>query len=127
MTSEARQAISTPNAAPPAGPYNQGVRWDRLIFTASVASRRPGQPDPAPDDYRAHAGRALDNLKAILEAGGSSLDNVLKVTLYLRDRSRFGEVNEVYQTYFRGTLPARSLVIVADGSPVSFDAIAFVG
>ncbi len=121
-----QQAISTPNAAPPAGPYNQGVRYGNLIFTASVGTRRPGQPDPAPDDFKGQVARTLDNLKAILEAGGSSLDNVIHVTAYLRDRSKFAEMNEVYKTYFTGTLPARSLVFIADGGPVSFDAVAFV-
>jgi 2-iminobutanoate/2-iminopropanoate deaminase len=123
---DGKQAISTPKAAPPGGPYNQGIRWGNLVFTASVGSRRPGQPDPAPEDFKAHVANALENVKAILEAGGSSLDNVLKVTAYLRDRSKFEEMNEVYRRYFAGTLPARALVLVADGGPIAFDAIAFV-
>jgi 2-iminobutanoate/2-iminopropanoate deaminase len=124
---DGKQAISTSNAAPPGGPYSQGIRWGNLIFTASVGSRRPGQPDPAPDDFEAQVANTLENLKAILEAGGSSLDNVLKVTAYLRDRSKFEQMNEVYRRYFTGTPPARALVLVADGGPISFDAVAFVG
>ena len=120
-------AISTDKANPPAGPYNQGVRWDRLIFTASVSTSNPVH-GPAPDgDVRAAARNALENIKAILEAGGSDLGHVLHVTLYLRDMKDFAAVNEVYQTYFTGILPARSLVPTpAMCAACSFDAVGFV-
>ena len=95
-----KQAIKTDRAAPPIGPYNQGVRWDRLIFTASVPTSNP-QFGPAPEgDVAAAARNALENVKAILEEGGSGLDHVLKVTLYLRSMDDFQTVNEVYTRYF---------------------------
>lgn len=121
------QAISTAKANPPAGPYNQGVRWDRLIFTASVATTNPAY-GPAPEgDVPAAARNAIENLKAILEAGGSDLGHVLHVTLYLRDMKDFAAVNDVYRTYFTGVLPARSLISTpAMSAPCSFDAIGFV-
>jgi 2-iminobutanoate/2-iminopropanoate deaminase len=125
-TMEEQKAISTTNAAPPAGPYNQGIRWGNMVFTASVGSKRPGQPDPSPDDFKAHTVAALENLKAILEAGGSSLDRVVKVTVYIRDIGKYAELNEVYKQYFTGTLPARAIVIVAGGGPIGFDAIGYV-
>ena len=123
-----QEAISTDRAVRPAGPYSQGVRWENLIFTASVGTRDPktGQDAPA-DDVAAGARNALENVKAIVEAGGGSLETVLKVTLYLRDFANFAAVNEVYKTYFTGpVLPVRSLVVLP-GSPsaVSFDAIAY--
>jgi 2-iminobutanoate/2-iminopropanoate deaminase len=120
-------AIATERANPPAGPYNQGVRWGDLIFTASVAPRNPQLGEPAAGDVRAAARGALENVKAIVEAGGGSLETVLKVTLYLRDMADFGAVNEVYRTYFTGpVLPARAPVPVPGAnSPVSFDAIAY--
>jgi len=123
----AQQAIATDRAAPPGGPYNQGVRWGDLIFTASVGPRNPKLGDLPPDDVRAAARGALENIKAIVEAGGGSLATVLKVTLYLRDPADFNAVNEVYRTYFTGpVLPARSLVPVPGArTPVSFDAIAY--
>src|SRR5205085_10936166 len=80
------EAIKTDQAAPPAGPYNQGVRWDRLIFTASVPARNPRVPE---GDVKQSARACLENVKAIVEAGGSSLDHVVKVTLYLRDMDDF--------------------------------------
>ena len=120
-------AISTERANPPAGPYNQGVRWEDLIFTASVPPRNPALGDPPDGDARAAARGALENVKAIVEGGGGGLDTVLKVTLYLRDMADFAAVNEVYQQYFTGpVLPARSLVPVPSArSAVSFDAVAY--
>jgi len=123
-----KEQIRTDKAHPPIGPYSQGVRWDRLIFTASVGTNNP-QFGPAPaGDVKAAARNALENLKAILEAGGSSLDNVLKVTFYIRDMNDFAAINEVYSQYFANEpRPARALVPVAGmRGPLSFDAIAFV-
>ncbi len=123
-----KQAIKTDRAAPPIGPYNQGVRWDRLIFTASVPTSNP-QFGPAPEgDVAAAARNALENVKAILEEGGSGLDHVLKVTLYLRSMDDFQTVNEVYTRYFANEpRPARALILLPGArGPVSFDAIAYV-
>jgi 2-iminobutanoate/2-iminopropanoate deaminase len=123
-----KQEIRTDKAAAPIGPYSQGIRWDRLIFTASVPTSNP-QYGAAPEGDVASAARnALENLKAIVEEGGSSLDHVLKVTLYLRDMADFAAVNEVYTRYFTAEpRPVRSLVTVAGArGPVSFDAIAYV-
>ena len=121
------RAISTNKANPPAGPYNQGVAWNNLVFTASVGTKNPTYGEAPPGDVRAAARNALENVKAILEAAGSDLQHVLHVTLYLNDMEDFAAVNEVYSTYFTGVLPARSLVRVAGprGS-CSFDAVAYI-
>jgi 2-iminobutanoate/2-iminopropanoate deaminase len=121
------EAISTNKANPPAGPYNQGIKWNNLVFTASVATRHPTFGVAPEGDVGVAARNALENLKAILEAAGSDLNHVLKVTLYINDMEDFAEINEVYATYFTGIRPARSLVRV--GGPrgsCSFDAIGFV-
>ncbi len=121
------RAISTDKANPPLGPYNQGVAWNNLVFTASVPSRNPKYGAAPEGDARAAARNALENVKAILEEAGSGMDYVLKVTLYINDMSDFAAINEVYQTYFTGIRPARSLVRV--GGPAggcSFDAIAYI-
>jgi 2-iminobutanoate/2-iminopropanoate deaminase len=121
------QAVSTNKANPPAGPYNQGIRWNNLVFTASVGTRNPTYGDAPPGDVRAAARNALENLKAILEEAGSDLEHVLKVTLYINDMADFAAINEVYATYFTGIRPARSLVRVGGPSGTcSFDAIAYV-
>ena len=123
------QSIRTETAAPPIGPYSQGIRWDRLIFTSSVGTSSPVHGGDAPsDDVSAAARNALENLRQILLAGGSSLEHVLKVTLYLRTMDDFAAVNAEYAQFFNSDpRPARSLVAVAGArGPVSFDAIAYI-
>jgi 2-iminobutanoate/2-iminopropanoate deaminase len=121
------KAISTSKANPPAGPYNQGIAWNNLVFTASVSTTNPTF-GPAPEgDVRVAARNALENIKAILEEGGSDLEHVLKVTLYINDMDDFAAINEVYATYFTGIRPVRSLI--RTGGPrgsCSFDAIGYV-
>ncbi len=122
-----QQAISTDRAATPRGPYSQGVRWEQLIFTASVGPSNPQLGEPVDGDAGAATRGALENVKAIVEAGGGSLATVLKVTCYLRDMADFDAVNEVYREYFTGpVLPARSMVPVPGSRLlVAFDAIAY--
>jgi 2-iminobutanoate/2-iminopropanoate deaminase len=121
------QPIATEAANPPYGPYSQGIRWGNLIFTSSVSGRRPGRPEPPADDVRGHAVGALENIRDILEAGGSSLACVLKVTAFLRSMDDYDAMNEVYRQFFTGTLPARTLVPTPGSrGPVSFDAIAYM-
>ena len=108
-----KQQISTDKAHPPIGPYSQGVRWDRLIFTASVPTNNP-QFGPAPEgDVKAAARNALENLKAILEAAGSSFDKVLNTTIYLTDFGDFPKLNEVYGRYVGDNPPARATIQIA--------------
>ncbi len=127
MTSH--HSIRTETAAPPIGPYSQGIRWERLIFTSSVGTSNPIHGGEAPTgDVSAAARNALENLRQILQAGGSSLQHVLKVTLYLRTMDDFAAVNTVYAQFFSADpRPARSLVAVAGARGlVSFDAIAYI-
>jgi 2-iminobutanoate/2-iminopropanoate deaminase len=121
-----KRAVKTDKAAPPIGPYNQGIRWDRLVFTSSVPSSNPRFGEPA--NVTEAARNALENVKAILEEGGSGLDHVLKVTLYLREMNDFAAVNEVYTQYFTNEpRPARALVLVQGArGAVSFDAVGYV-
>ena len=121
------EAIQTDNANAPRGPYSQGVRWQDLIFTASVGIVNPQLGEPPAGDITAAARGALENVKQIVEAGGGSMATVLKVTCYLRDQADYDAVNDVYREYFTGpVLPARSLVPVPGSRlPVTFDAIAY--
>ena len=121
------RAISTDKANPPAGPYSQGIVWNSLVFTASVAPRHPAFGVAPEGDARAAARNALENIKAILEEAGSDLDHVLHVTLYLNDMDDFPAINEVYATYFTGIRPARSLIRTAGPQGTcSFDAVGYV-
>ena len=121
------RAIATDKANPPAGPYNQGIAWSNLVYTASVGTKNPTHGEAPAGDIRAAARNALENLKSILEAAGSDLDHVLHVTLYLNDMDDYVAVNEIYSTYFTGIRPARSLVRVnGPGGSCSFDAVGYI-
>ncbi|MGH2458949.1 MAG: Rid family hydrolase [Chloroflexota bacterium] len=122
-----QRAISTSKANPPAGPYNQGIVWNNLVYTASVGTKNPIHGEAPAGDIRAAARNALENLKAILEAAGSDLDHVLHVTCYLNDMADYASVNEVYSTYFTEIRPARSLVRAnGPGGSCSFDAVGYI-
>jgi 2-iminobutanoate/2-iminopropanoate deaminase len=94
-----KQIISTSNAPAPAGPYSQAVVVGDLIFVAGQVPRHPqtGQVEPA---IEAQTHQVFANIKAILEAAGSNLNQVVRVDVYLSDMDNFQSMNEVYRTYF---------------------------
>jgi 2-iminobutanoate/2-iminopropanoate deaminase len=109
-----KRIITTDKAPAPVGPYQQAVSMDRLVFTAGQIpmDAKTGAliTGPIEDQTR----QVLENLKAVLEAAGSSLDKVLKTTVFLRDMNDFAKMNAVYAEYFRAEIaPARSTVQVA--------------
>lgn len=105
--------IQTPNAPKAIGPYSQGVRVGELVFTSGQVPIDPTTGEMVGGDIRAQTTRVMENLKAVLVAGGSSLDRVVKTTIFLADLADFGAVNEVYGSYFSGAPPARSTVQVS--------------
>ena len=111
------------------GPYSHGTAYGNLIFTSGqlpVCKEKSGVVDGG---ITAHSIQSLDNLKYVLEAGGGSLDTVLKTTCYLAEISDFAAFNEVYKTYFKTDCPARSCFAVKDlplGVKVEVEAIAHV-
>jgi 2-iminobutanoate/2-iminopropanoate deaminase len=109
-----KQIISTPLAPAPVGPYQQAVRTGNLIFTAGQIPLDPATDALVTGTVEDQTRRVLENLKAVLEAGGSSLDRVVKTTVFLRDMNDFNAMNTVYAQYFKtGTAPARSTIQVA--------------
>ncbi len=106
--------IATPNAPQAIGPYSQAVVHNGLVF---VSGQIPIDPKsniiPAGLTVEQQTRRVLDNLKAVLEAAGSSLDQVLKTTIYLKDMGTFNDVNMIYGQYFTSNWPARATVEVA--------------
>lgn len=108
-----KEIISSKNAPGAIGPYSQGVKIGNFIFTSG---QLPLDPDTGEliDDAGKATERAIKNVKAILEAAGSSLDKVVKTVIYLRDINDFAVVNEVYAQYFTVNQPARSCVQVAE-------------
>ena len=107
-----KSAVSTDKAPAAIGPYSQAISLGNLLFTSGQI---PLKPDGSMEDgdITAQSHQVLKNLKAVLEAGGSSLDNVVKCTCFLSDMNHFTAMNEVYGSYFTGTPPARSAVEVA--------------
>ena len=119
-----KKAIETPAAPSAAGPYSQGVRFGDLVF---VAGQRPADPATGaiPADIASQTKRVLQNVQAVLEAGGSGLEHVLKVNVYLSDLSDFAAMNEVYREFFSEPYPVRTTVGVAlRGILIEVDAIA---
>ena len=115
-----RSRISTDGAPAAIGPYAQGVRAGNLIFTAGQIALDPITGQAVAGGIKEQTTRVLENLKAILEAGGSSLDQVVKTTVFLKNFNDFAAMNEVYASYFGaesdatpGNWPARSTVEVA--------------
>ena len=107
--------VKTDEAPPAIGPYSQGIVADggRLVFTAGQIPLDPKTGALVEGGIEAQTKRALDNLKAVLKAAGSSLEDVVKTTVFLKDMDDFGRMNEIYGAYFGKNPPARSAVEVS--------------
>ncbi len=111
MSAHVRTQVETNGAPGAIGPYSQGIRAGELVFTAGQVGADPATGTLA-DGVAAQADRALRNLTSILDAAGSSLDRVVKTTIFLVDLADFATVNEVYASHFSAPYPARSTVAV---------------
>jgi 2-iminobutanoate/2-iminopropanoate deaminase len=105
--------IATDNAPAAIGPYAQAVRFGNLLFVSGQIALDPKSGQLVEGDITAQTRRVLENLKAIIEAAGMSLQQVLKCSCFLRDMGQFAAFNEVYGTYFSKSLPARETVEVS--------------
>ncbi len=104
------EVIETEKAAKPIGPYSQAIRANGFIFVAGEKGIDPATNEIVPGGIAAETRQTLENVKNILEAAGSSIDNAVATTVYLTDLSKFGEMNEVYAEYFTVTPPGRTTV-----------------
>lgn len=111
-TSE-RKIIDTPNAPAAIGPYAQAILYGKLLFVSGMIPIDPKTGELLTGDFEAEVMLVFENLKAVVEAGGMSLKNVLKVSVFLKDLSLFGKFNEIYGRYFGDILPARETIQVA--------------
>ena len=107
-----KQTVSTQNAPVAIGPYSQGVKVGNLIFTSGQLPINP-QSGELVANIEGATKQSLDNVKAILESAGSSMDKIVKTVVFLRDMNDFVAMNAVYATYFPSNPPARSAVQVA--------------
>jgi 2-iminobutanoate/2-iminopropanoate deaminase len=108
-----REVIATDQAPQAIGPYSQAIRAQGLIFTSGQVAIDPATQQVIAGDVSAQTDRVLKNLAAILQASNSSLEKVLRCTVFLKNMGDFAAMNEVYGRYFKQQPPARSTVEVA--------------
>lgn len=109
----AKQIIATDKAPAAIGPYSHAVRLGNFLFTSGQIPLDQATGQIVEGGIQAQTRRSLENLKTIVEAAGSSLDRVVKTTVFLKDMKDFAAMNEVYASYFTANAPARSAVEVA--------------
>ena len=110
-----KQIIQTDRAPAPVGAYNQATRAGNTLYVSGQIALDPATGDLKTGDIETETRQVLDNLRAIVEAAGSSMHQVLKCEVFVSDMENFGRINTVYATYFdEATAPARALVEVAN-------------
>ena len=122
-----RYPISTDKAPKAIGPYEQAIKVGEFVYTAGQIPIDPKTGTLVEGGISEQTRQVLENLKAVLEAAGSSLDQVVRATVFLKNMADFAAMNEVYTNYLGGAKPARSTVAVAElprGALVEIDLIA---
>jgi len=113
--------------ARPGAPFSRAVSFGGVVFVAGVVGRAPGESDMASAEFEPQCRQALENLKASVEAAGSSMANVMKCNCFLTDIRDFAAFNKVFQSYFPSSPPARSTVVVKElvvpGARIEIDCV----
>jgi 2-iminobutanoate/2-iminopropanoate deaminase len=123
-----KQCISTDKAPAAIGPYSQAVRHGDTLYVSGQLPLDPATKEMS-DDVRAQTRQSMQNIAAIVEAAGSSMDKVIRCGIFVTDLADFAAINEEYATFFSGDYPARATVQVAAlplGAQVEIDAIVMV-
>ena len=120
------KAISTDRAPKPVGPFSQAIKANGFVFVAGITARDPKTGQVIQDDITRQTELVMENIKAILEAAGSSFDRTVKTTVYLKDMNDFDAMGKVYSRYFPNHPPARATVEVSrlHGGRVEIELIA---
>ena len=109
-----KKVILSPNAPNPIGPYTQAIQVGKTVYLAGQAAIDPKSNQPMVNaSIEDQTRRTLDNLKAVLEADGMTMDHIVSTSVFLKDLNDFGKMNEVYATYFKDAPPARATVEAA--------------
>jgi 2-iminobutanoate/2-iminopropanoate deaminase len=119
--------VVSPNAPAPVGPYSQAISDGSYLFCSGQIPLDPNTMEMVPPDIRMQTKQVMENLKAVLEAGGASLGSVVKATIFLQNMTDFAACNEVYASYFSDPFPARSCIEVGKlprNSLIEIEAIA---
>ena len=125
-----KQPITTTSGASPVGPYSQGLRVGDFVFVSGQGPLDPETGQMVGKTIEEQTARVLENIKAILEAGGATMADVVKANAYLSDMTLFKRYNEVYMMYFPDPKPARTTVgaqLPIEGFLVEIDVVAYVG
>lgn len=125
-----KKEINTDNAPSPVGPYNQAVIAGGFLYISGQIALLPKSGAMVQETVKAETVQVMDNLKAIVSASGATMDQLVKVSIFLSDIDLFAEVNDVYGSYFTCSFPARETVAVAGlpkGARVEISAIAYLG
>ena len=107
-----KNVISTDKAPAAIGPYSQAIEVNGMVYTSGIIPVVPATGE-IPEGSVAQAEQALTNLSHLLEAAGTSMANVVKTTVFIKEMNDFGKINEIYKNYFKEPFPARSCVEVA--------------
>jgi 2-iminobutanoate/2-iminopropanoate deaminase len=129
MTSHTRQAIHVPDGPPAAGPYSHAVKVGHLVYTAGQIGVDPATGELAEGGIEAQTRQVLRNLASVLAAAGSSLDQVIKTSVFMQDLGDFARMNATYAEFFPSEPPARTTVEVAAlprGAQVEIECVAIV-
>ena len=124
-----RESVQTDNAPKAIGPYEQAIKANGFIYTAGQIPIDPKTGNVVEGGIAAQTRQVLENLKAVLEAGGATLDRVVKATVFLKNMADFAAMNEVYTQYLVSAKPARSTVAVAElprGALIEIDLVALI-
>jgi 2-iminobutanoate/2-iminopropanoate deaminase len=109
----AKKAIETKNAPAPIGPYSQAIQAGNFVFVSGQIAKDPVSGTMKNDNIKDETTQVMNNVKAILEASGLKVDNIVKTTIYLTDMNDFAQVNEIYGSFFKDNFPARETVQVS--------------
>ena len=107
-----KKVIATDKAPAAIGPYSQAIEIGNLVFTSGQIPVNPATGE-IPEGVEAQAEQAFTNIRELLAAAGTSIENVIKTTVFIKDMNDFGKINEIYAKFFTGAYPARSCVEVA--------------
>ena len=124
-----REIVQSDKAPKAIGPYAQAIKANGFVYTAGQVAIRPESGEIVDGDIKAQTRQVFENLAAVLQAAGTSVDQAVKATVFLRYMSDFAAMNEVYAEYLGGATPARSTVAVGElprGALIEIDLIALV-